>query len=137
MGDVGLDAVHGHGQFAGDLAVGAAFEEKVEDGGATRGGGCVELAVAGALALGFVPGGFFDFVAEEQAAGEMGDEEVPAAVVGAGEGGDVVAEFAGEGGGRRREVRYQAGLGTSWPKSRPRVRWETISFQPFLLVRAK
>src|SRR5207245_851496 len=95
----------------GDLAVGAAFEEKVEDGRATRGVWCVELAVAGALALGFVPGGFFDFVAEEQAAGEMGDEEVPAAVVGAGEGGDAVAEFAGGGGGVAACVRVKGGRG--------------------------
>jgi hypothetical protein len=48
--------------------------------------------------------GFGDFVAVEQASGEMGDDEVPAAVVDGGEGGDAVAIFAGEEGRWRLEV---------------------------------
>src|SRR6266568_452452 len=36
---------------------------------------------------------------------------------------------------RLRGVVYQVGFGTSWPKSRPRVRWAMISFQPRLLGR--
>jgi hypothetical protein len=104
VGDNRLDAVHGHGELAGDLAVGAAFEDEVEDGHAARGGGCGEFAVAGAFAFFFVPLGFLDFVAKKQAAGEEGDDEVPGAIVGAGGGGDLVAASAGEGGWRRVEA---------------------------------
>jgi hypothetical protein len=95
--------VHGHGELAGDLAVGAAFEDEVEDGHSAWAGRC-EFAVAGAFSFALIPGGFGDFVAEEQAAGEVGDDGVPGAVVGASGGGDLVAESAGEEGGRRREV---------------------------------
>lgn len=83
----------------GDLGVGPAFDEAVEDfvalgGGAVLGGfGVVEFFLAGE------GGGDLDFVAEEEAGGEGGDDVVPGVVGGPGDAAaDAVAVVAGEGG---------------------------------------
>jgi len=92
-----IDGVAGDVHVAGDLVDGPAVFHADEDGLALGGGAAMEDAGAGALAVEFVPVGFWDFVAVEQAAGEVGDDEVPAGVVGAGEAGDAVAGVTGEG----------------------------------------
>jgi len=68
------------------------------------GGGAKDLAGAGALALFAIPLRLGDFVAEKQAAGEGGDDEIPALAGGAGGVLDFVAIYAGEGWGRREEA---------------------------------
>ena len=97
MADVFLDFGEGHGEVAGDAAVGPAVENSAQDGLAAE-GLAAEAAGAGEFAGGLVPGGFGDFVAEKQAAGEGGDDEVPALAGGAGGPLDFVAFCAGEGG---------------------------------------
>ncbi len=100
MADGAIDGVEGFVHVAGDLgrreAKAQAFKDFFADGGLA-----MELADAGALTLWDEGGGFGDFVAEEQAGGEMGDDLIPGVVFDGGEIGDVVAFAAGEDGGRR------------------------------------
>src|SRR5437763_329364 len=75
--DVFLDFSESHRQVAGDAAVGPAVENSAEDGLAAE-RFSAEAAGTGDFAAWLVPLGFLDFVAEEQAAGEGGDDEIPA-----------------------------------------------------------
>jgi len=98
--EVGVECASGDLQVALDFFVGPAVLEAAEDLVAA-GGGAVELAEGGAFAAAELePGGWGDFVAEEEAGGHVGDEVVPAGFVEGGEVEDVVAFGAGEGGGR-------------------------------------
>lgn len=94
--DGGEDVGRGHEQVAGDAGDGPAVEDAAADLVAA-GGFAVGLGVEGALARGGEGVGSFDFVAEEEAVGEIGDQVVPGVGGGAGEELDAVAVVAGEG----------------------------------------
>jgi len=96
VSDVSMHVLEAHCQIAGDAAEGPAVEQAAQDGLAAR-GGAVELAAASAFAAWLVPLGFGDFVAVEQAAGEGGDDEIPALAARAGGALNFVAFCAGEG----------------------------------------
>jgi hypothetical protein len=85
-------------EFGGDLFVGERCRrQEEEDLFAALGGGTVQVGADGALADLGEGRRFGDFVAEEQAGGEVGDEVVPGvADVCAGEEADAMAFVAGE-----------------------------------------
>jgi len=101
---VGLDLPDFDLQIEGDLGIGPAIAEAVLDF-AAQGRLAVELADAGVFALVLERSGFGHFAAEKQAAGEVGDDLIPADIIGVGEKCDVVTFVAGEGGwGSLREI---------------------------------
>jgi len=106
--DVVVDGVDGEAEVFGDLGVGPVVGEAGEDL-AHDGGGAIELADAGAMAVGGEGGGFLDFAAEKQAGGEEGDEVVPEAGFDGADAENIVAALAGEGG--RRGVGEEIGFG--------------------------
>jgi hypothetical protein len=97
-GDVVVDVSVGHAEVFGDLLGGPAVEEPAEDGESALGWLSVELGAVGLFTDGGEAGGFWDFAAVEESAGEVGDELVPAGAGDEGDVGDAVAGAAGEGG---------------------------------------
>ena len=93
--EVSLDAVEAHVQVLGDFQRGPA-EAKAGEDFAADGGGVAEAAGAGVFALGLEGRGFLDFVAEEEAGGDVADELIPEAGVDGGEVFYLVAGAAGE-----------------------------------------
>jgi hypothetical protein len=97
--DVVGDRCGGDAEVFGDHGVGPAFDQAAFDlgafGGGVVGGG---FAFVGEFALAFEPGGAGDFVAEEEAAADLGDGVVPG--VGGGPG-DLAAEVVAFGAGER------------------------------------
>jgi hypothetical protein len=89
--DGGVDDVQGFG----DVFVGKVLEEEVEDLFSAFGGGAAGVGGVAAFSGGGEPVGFGDFVAEEEAGGEVGDEGVPGVAVDAGEVARAVALGAG------------------------------------------
>jgi hypothetical protein len=97
--DVAVDGGVTDSEGLRDVVVALAFEEEVLDLLAAFAGFAEEGGAVGAFAGLFVPGGGWDFVAVEEAGGDVGDEVVPGVAGEAGVVLDVVAGVAGEGGG--------------------------------------